>query len=330
MSDLDQEESRAQSRSEAIETRAADWMLARRMAESWSDADQSALDAWLAESPAHLLAYWRLEETWSRAHRLKALQSPTGTPSVPSKRLFKRYVIGFAASGGISIIAIAMALGQYFIPSTKTYVTPVGGHLTLALTDGSKIDLNTDTVLSISEGRDGRVATLSKGEAYFQIKHDAVHPFVLSVSDHRVTDLGTAFLVRDDNAHVRVALMEGRARFESANAAAPIQATDLAPGDVVTATTDSFSVSKTTAEELKSNLGWRRGVLTFFHTPLAEAANEFNRYNRKKLVVADADAARLRVDGTFLANNVELFGGVAHVVFGLHVQNLGNEVIISR
>jgi len=330
MSDLDHEEQHTPSRSEAIDTCAADWLLAKRLAENWSEKDQDALDAWLAESSAHLLAYWRLDEAWGRAHRLKALRSPLRTWQAVPKPRSKRTVIGLAAVGAIGVIAGALWLGRDYVPATKTYATPVGGHLTLALTDGSKIDLNTDTVLSISESGSGRLATLDRGEAYFQIRHDAAHPFVLSVGNHRVTDLGTSFLVRDSDAHVRVALIEGRARFESENSSVPIEATDLTPGDVVNATANSISVSKNTAGELKNNLGWRRGVLVFDNATLADAAGELNRYNREKIVILDPTVARLTIGGTFPENDVSALINTAKQVFGLNVQRRGDQIVISH
>ena len=330
MSDPDHQERQTPSRAETVDTRAADWMLAKRLAETWSEKDQEALEAWLAESTANLLAYWRLDAAWGRAHRLKALRSPMQGPRPTSGSRSKPYAVRLAAGLAISAVVGAVLLGQLRGSDSKSYATPVGGHLMIALADGSKIELNTDTVLSLSDSTNRRLATLDKGEAYFQIKHDAAHPFVLSVGTHRVTDLGTAFLVRDDEAHVRVALIEGRARFESTNTSVPAQLTDLTPGDVVVATSDSMTVSKKTTAELKSNLGWRRGVLVFDNTTLADAANELNRYNREKITILDPSVARLTIGGTFPESDVSALVNTAKQVFGLNVQRRGDGIVISR
>jgi transmembrane sensor len=319
----------AMTRSEAVGVRAADWMLTKRLAENWSDKDQDALDSWLAESPANLLAYWRLDAAWGSAQRLKALRSSTQEPNASSTER-SRYIFRLAAIGAIAVVSGVAWLSQSYVSSAKTYATPIGGHLTLSLADGSKIDLNTDTVLSISESQGKRLATLEKGEAYFQIRHDEAHPFILSVSNHRITDLGTEFLVRDAGARVQVALIEGRAQFESANASASIEATDLVPGDVITATSDSISLSKKTATELKGDLGWRRGVLVFDGTTLADAADEINRYNREKVVILDPSVARLTIGGTFPDNDVSALIDTAKQVFGLNVQRRGDQIVISR
>ncbi|HYM34289.1 MAG TPA: hypothetical protein VET48_02780, partial [Steroidobacteraceae bacterium] len=96
------------------------------------------------------------------------------------------------------------------------------------------------------------------------------------------------------------------------------------------ATANMMTVSKEPTRDLNNELAWRRGVLVFFHTTLAEAAQELNRYNDRKIVIADADSAHLQINGTFPANDIRLFGRVAHVVLGVNVENRGNEIVISR
>ena len=63
---------------------------------------------------------------------------------------------------------------------------------------------------------------------------------------------------------------------------------------------------------------------------LAEVTDEFNRYNRNKLVIADAAAAKLTVVGTFGTNDVDAFVRLAKRVFGLHVVQHEDETVISR
>jgi transmembrane sensor len=187
MNDLEPEKQTADAL--AVRAKASEWLVARRMTKIWSDEDQTALDAWLAQSPAHLMAYWRLDAAWGQAQRLTVLRTPEREiEPAPKRRNFLR-VAGFV-SGGVAAIVLADA-GAIFLqtPPAKVYATPVGGHLAVALADGSSIELNTDTILRVAENARGREATLEKGEAYFQIRHDAARPFALSVSGHRVIDL---------------------------------------------------------------------------------------------------------------------------------------------
>ena len=175
-----------------------------------------------------------------------------------------------------------------------------------------------------------RKVWLDKGEAYFDVHHDAARPFTVMIGHARITDLGTKFTVRRSQARLDVALIEGRAQFDNGAIGSDERSAVLKPGDVAIATTDTLAVARRSNENLKAALGWRRGVLVFENTELAAAAEEFNRYNRKKLIVADAHAARLKIGGTFPATNVDAFADAAQAILGLHVQTRNNEIVISR
>ncbi|HEV2562580.1 MAG TPA: FecR domain-containing protein [Rhizomicrobium sp.] len=320
-----------------IEAQAASW-LQRRRYWSWSDDDQVALEAWLDESLAHSIAYWRLDAGLGRAERLAALRNPapdqarlafSGQDSQPRNRIFPTLTRIAVALAVAAVLGAATAL-FLLRPHDRTFSTPVGGHETVAFADGSKIELNTDTVLRTRMTTEQRVVWLDKGEAYFQVKHDPVHPFIVIAGDRRVTDLGTAFVMRRDSARLKVAVMQGRVWFDASNRQKPLQSALLTPGDVATATAGAMLVTKDTDRALKTNLSWRHGVLIFKYTPLADAAAEFNRYNRQKLVVADPAVAQLTIYGTFPTNNVELFSRVVRDVLGLHVRANGDDIVISH
>ena len=211
-------------------------------------------------------------------------------------------------------------------PDVQTFATPIGGQKIVTLFDGSQIELNTNTVLQISSNQ--RDVALIKGEALFQIHHDAEHPFSVSVDGHKVTDLGTEFLIRTNQSGLRVALMEGRARIEPDNDAQNQIAT-LVPGDVALATSTSLAVTKKSAQELRDELAWRKGILVFDNTPLTDAAAEFNRYNTVKIVVGEPNAGHLKINGAIHTNDGEEFARLAKNLFGLSAEQRGNEIVIG-
>ncbi|HEY5238919.1 MAG TPA: FecR domain-containing protein [Rhizomicrobium sp.] len=310
-----------------IRTRAAEW-LERREREDWNEADQAALDAWLAQSPANLVAYLRVHDIWERADRLTALR---GSPPVERAGWFASAVFKRTVAALITVAVVSTATAFYLSrPREQVYATAIGEHRTIAMADGSQIELNTDSVLRVLNNGAQRQAWLDKGEAYFQIKHDAAHPFTVMAAGHRLTDLGTEFLVREGEGRLEVALMKGKVRLDAADAWMQPHSALLAPGDVAIATADAMSVARKSTLAIANELGWRRGVLVFKYATLAEAASEFNRYNREKLVVADNAAARLTIVGTFRDNDVAAFTGLAQEIFRVRVEKNGDEIVISR
>ena len=215
------------------------------------------------------------------------------------------------------------------LPKVETYSTPVGGHQAIMLADGSVVELNTNTVFRADLGFTHRSGRLEKGEAYFSIAHDANRPFVVTAGSHKITVLGTKFSVRRDSDKLEVALIDGRVWFSAENGA-PSQSALMTPGDVLVATATGLSVTKETRKSIGDELAWRSGILIFRDTPLAEAAQQYNRYNRKKIVIGDPFAAAHRISGALPANNMEEFAHIARKFFGLHVKRDGDEIVISR
>ena len=311
----------------AIRARAAEFVIARREHHDWSEAEQAELDAWLAQSPAHMVAYLRVDSAWSKAGRLSVLR-PAEAQSLLSR--LRPMVLRVAAVFAVVAVAgtVAAMLGAQH-PHDRIFSTPVGGRETIAFADGTKVELNTDTVLRARMTGDQRIVWLEKGEAFFQVNHDRAHPFIVFAGSRRVTDLGTQFVVRRESKKFQVAVMQGRVWFDGSETQAS-QSALLMPGDVVTATAGKMIVRKEPVNAIAARLSWRQGVLVFNRTSLADAVAEINRYNASKLTIADADVARLRIGGTFRATSPALFARAACAMLGLHLETRANETVIAR
>jgi transmembrane sensor len=318
----------------SIEECAADWLQRRRYWQGWSEEDQKALDAWIAESIDHAVAFWRLESTLDRAERLSTLQ-PQGMRrpvDTASRALFGKSFRITAALVTVTIAALAAYAMWPVLQKSKgqIYATGLGGRTTIQLTDGSSIELNTDTRIraDVSAGR--RYVSVEKGEAFFDIVHDARHPFTVDVDGHRITDLGTKFSIREEAGRVEVTLLQGRASIVSVRPNTQHHAAVLTPGDVAIATADTLSIEQKPKPTLAKELSWRRGLLVFDGARLKDVAAELNRYSRQKIVVSDEQVGKLTIDASVPTDDIRAFTRVARDVFGLRVQDKGDEILISR
>ena len=311
-----------------IEERAAEWLQKRRYWKGWSDTDQAKLDAWLAQSMTHSVAFWRLESVLERAERLSVLRPQHAEPA----RTRRSWWASWKLATVFAIVAACSASMSLLIPSPhgQTYATSLGGRTTIKLTDGSQIELNTSTVVHADITAQHRLVSIGSGEAYFDIVHDAKRPFIVEVAGHRITDLSTKFVVRAEKARVELTLVEGRASIMSTDANAQAHAAILTPGEVAIATADAISVEQKSPLAVREDLSWRRGLLVFDNAKLSDVVAELNRYNSEKLVVASGDVGRLTIDASVPTDGVQAFTRVVHDVFGLHVASRGNEMVISR
>jgi transmembrane sensor len=228
------------STSRQIETQAANW-LARRDAPDWLPADEAVLNAWLAESTAHKVAFIRLETAWNASQKLKALGAGVSKGVIPAPGLWRRSRFlrlrgglavepARAATGprtgsrrrrgrlGLYGLAASLLVGAVvaslwlFSPGGSAYRTAVGGLEAVPLRDGSKVTLNTDTDVRIELSPSERRVDLRRGEAFFDVAHDATRPFVVRAGDKRVVAVGTKFSVRRDGNEMWVVVTEGMVR----------------------------------------------------------------------------------------------------------------------
>lgn len=330
-----------------VEDQAAAWLI-KRDSGRWTDADQQALDDWLEASTAHMVAFIRLESAWQRTGQLKALGAGTPRGVVPSpddwqlsavfkppnaasvtaprpSRSFPRAMWAMAAS-----VVLAIIVGVWYVSwSVPSYSTPLGGVASVPMTDGSMITLNTDSEIRVALDQQVRHVRLDQGEAFFQVAKDPGRPFIVDVDGTRVIAVGTAFSVRRHHDEVRVVVTEGLVKIESDNIEGD-GAVHVPAGNVARTGRDKTTVEAREPTDLDAALSWRTGFLVFRETPLAEAVAEFNRYNRRKIVVADEGVGNIRLSGKFRSTQHDAFIRLLEGGFPVRVQQAGDQVILTR
>ena len=320
------------SRAQQIEDLAARWVL-QREERSWSPADEAELDSWLAESDAHKVAFWRLESGWREADRIASIGAPA--PAMGWSNAMQRWGRPLAIAASLLLAAIFLLQQAPRLPffgsadaQPSAFATAVGGYKVVSLEDGSRVELNTDTVIKAEVDDDSRAVWLDRGEAFFDIAKQSGRKFVIYAGARTITVLGTKFSVRRNGRDVVVAVLEGRVRVEDAPAAGSDREATVTAGNVAVARDGSTLVTRS-AEAVQQQLAWRNGMLMFDGATLASAAQQFNRYNRKQLVLGDMEASGILVDGSFRARNIDAFTRMLQQAYGLDVDNRGGRVILS-
>jgi transmembrane sensor len=309
-----------------IEETAAAWM-AREDRGLTSD-ERDALELWLHQSSLHKVAYLRLKAAWHRADRLAALKSMPQTAPEPRAWLAQPRILAAIAA----TLLLLSGGGAWLLqrpPPGQVYATSVGALQEVRLADGTRMELNTNTRVHANVTTTRRIVTLDSGEAYFDVVHDARRPFTVYAGNRRITDLGTKFSVFRDRDDVRVTVREGRVRVDILRNAA-VDAPVVAEGghQVVTKGGETLVLAKP-EDDIANDLSWRSGMLVFNQQTLAEAADQFNRYNSRHIVV-EGNARRIRIGGSFKADNVDVFVLLLHRGFGLSVNEQGDRIVVSH
>lgn len=203
-------------------------------------------------------------------------------------------------------IAAAGLLAFFILPMTApktasvTYATTKGEHRTLVLADGTRMDLNAASRVSVQLDAKLRRVELLDGEAAFKVIHDTTRPFVVATKGGLVTDVGTEFDVRQRGRDFSVTVAQGivDVRPTGATQRPPIR---LIHGQRLSSnpTGDGLTLQSVVPED---DFGWRTGRLVLRERSLASVVAELNLYFAKPIRVTDPRLAEQRVSGVLMVN----------------------------
>src|SRR3979409_327142 len=273
---------------------------------------------------SHKAAFWRLEHAWQVADRIGALCARDIAPRPRRTGLpLKWWQAGTLAASLLLAIAFVVLYSRPILspqPTVDTFDTGIGGHRIVPLVDGSRIELNTATILRTMISKKRRDVWLDRGEAFFEVAHIENSVFVVHAGPRMITVVGTQFSVRRDGDKVTVAVVKGRVRVEDTTRGEASATTTVTPGDVAIGLGSSTMVISKPVAAVEDKLSWREGRLVFDGTSLAEVAEDFNRYNRQQLLISEPSVAAIRISGTFKASNVQAFVRLLKEAYGLKVE----------
>ncbi len=183
------------------------------------------------------------------------------------------------------------ALNQLIIPYGKTSE--------IQLSDGTKVFLNAGSRLAYPEkftGKSREVYLL--GEAFFDVKHDQSHPFIVQVSDLRIKVLGTRFNISaypTDNV-IETVLAEGKVRMEQNNAGLFERATEMLPNQLASFDRITKKI-KIKIVDTDNYTSWTAGILKFESTDLSRILKQVERFYNIRFQYSNPMFGSLRITG---------------------------------
>ncbi|BAV65347.1 hypothetical protein SCLO_1023070 [Sphingobium cloacae] len=209
--------------------------------------------------------------------------------------------------------------------------TDIGEVRTVALEDGSRVNLGPATAIAVHfDGRERRVELLS-GVALFAPTPKAMaggRPFVVEAANGEARALGTRFSVDRLPDAVRVAVAQHDVDVAAHAASGETAHAVLSPGRQVRY--DANGLGSVAGVEVEQAEAWRRGRLLFDASPLGDVVAELNRYRRGQIIVANPALARRQVSGLFDAKDVD--GAIATIAteLGASTVSIGPFATIIR
>lgn len=287
---------------------AVDWQV-RLSAPDADSGTWSDFELWLEADPANRLAYDRVEDVYTELDRLglrDVISVPQHVPELghlrPAPVKHRRLPVAAWIAG--AALAAASFVLVFFLnttsPASEVFQTRIGETRSVALADGTKIDVGADLRLVVIWSAKARHVFLDRGEAIFRVAKDAARPFVVTVGDRDVRDIGTVFDVLRGSGATTITVAEGRVEVVPRNSSQPINAIFLAPGDQLVRTDGMSTVERVDPAQ---TLAWRQGYLIYKNAPLSRVVSDLGRYFPTPIGFEGSAVASQRFSGVLRIDN---------------------------
>lgn len=286
---------------EEIAARAAAWVV-RLRADDVTGEDWAEATAWLDTDPTHRRAFDEAEGLWAAVDHVGiAHRAPVVDLAVHRARrtgLGRRWLIAAPAMAAAVAAAVLLAPLLQSVP-TVVYRTAPGETRTVALEDGSKLQINGDSTLSVKMERGRRLVHMDQAEAVFDVAHDADRPFLIDVGESQVRVVGTAFNIRRSTQDTEVSVLRGVV--EVSDLDTPSRKVRLTVGQAVRRA-DADGRMAVAPVDVRTAAAWTQGRRAYDDRPLTDIAADLSRAFSTPVTVAP-DAANLRFSGVLLLDD---------------------------
>lgn len=275
---------------------ASEW-FARLSSGVVSDADRHAWQQWRMACAEHERAWQRVE---SVSHRFGLLRPAAGMaalgrqPASRERRQALKSIVLVATVGGAGWLSYRHTPWR---DGPADYRTAIGERREVTLADGTCLMLNTRSAVNVRFDAGERRVDLLHGEIHIATAQDPQgRPLIIDTRFGRLQPIGTRFTVRQDDALVRVVVLEGAVQVrpkgagDNASALRVVRAAD-------TLRLDANGVADS-APSHESADAWTHGVLLADGMTLGEFVAELSRYRAGRLH-CDSQVSGLRLSGAF-------------------------------
>lgn len=284
--------------------------------------DWEAFTLWLEGDPARADAYDALMAADTELDMIippepVAMPVAANDPGQPQRRTW-RWVGGGAIAAAL---VAAISVGMMTRADIYTITTRPGETQTIALEDGTRIDVNGSTTLRLDRN-DTRFAALDSGEAAFTVRHDEANPFRVTVGDAVFEDAGTIFNIVHVGDATRIGVSEGKVIYNP-----EAQAISLPAGRALADDAQGLRVMDVAPAAVAS---WRQGRLVYANAAVSEISQDIARSLGVKLT-ATPGARAMRFTGTIRLDKdpARFFAGAAPLM-GLSAIRTGDGWVLKE
>lgn len=206
------------------------------------------------------------------------------------------------------------------VASVVTKSTEPGQKLTIQLSDGSRVILNSASKLTYNDyfGTDQRVVYL-EGEAFFEVNRDTLRPFSVIAGNISTTALGTSFNINSfsEDKAIEIALVSGKVLVEQQGSPGNETAVYLLPGEKATYDKQAGDLTKSNFN-VRDITCWKDGILAFRNAGYKQITEKLEKWYGVEITENKAPVKDWRFTGAFENENLENLLNTLRFEYGFH------------
>ncbi|WP_183561566.1 FecR family protein [Mucilaginibacter sp. SP1R1] len=242
-----------------------------------------------------------------------------------------KWSLGIAASLLLILSAGYLLLKSQAQPNAGlqmlSVTTAAGQQKKVIMPDGTEIVLNSGSMLSYrAKFVDAKREVYLNGEAFFNVKHDSNHPFLVHTGSLNVQVLGTSFNVRSYPADTKTMVSVATGKV-GVNSLKPTATYMLLPGDRL-----SYSKKKVFKKDnvaIEDIFGWQKGILIFRLETIEDIAPILERYYGVNIQIKASRFCHKQVTASFTQKTLPQVLEILSQTAGFNYTINKNEVHIN-
>jgi transmembrane sensor len=206
--------------------------------------------------------------------------------------------------------------------------TAFGQHRSVALADSSTLQLNANSLVSVEINERSRAVVVQHGEALLNIAAGG-RPFTVHIGsfDFETSQAVRAHIRLDPEGETRLDVLKGQGWIRPA-AAARFQPLRVSAGSSFSLRDGVRMMDRFDLDEMTRRLAWTQGQVILAGETLRDAVAEFNRYNRRQLLIGDETIANIPTGGIFYASELDTFTRSLNQLFGIRTLRMRPDVVM--
>lgn len=306
-------------------------LLSAILTQTASDSEHAEFDQWLKQSEANQEYYKKLCHVWQKSSSLEDFSNISLTNDwqlIRNRISFRdnrkrKLLIYYAAAS----LVFCLTVGRYLYKNIPGFgyiqKSEIQANVSnIILNDQSSVYLNIGSQLIYPKNFNSERKVTLKGEAYFDVKTDSVHPFIIATQNGTIKVMGTSFNVFQNENTTRVTVNSGKVIFQNSNNEAVV----LTKGEVGISSENSISESTNSDINFDS---WKTNIIQFKENTLQEICNTISAHFRIELV--NNVKSNIRLTSVFKNQNLKQILTELEIQFDIIIQKQGSKyTLVSK